>query len=255
MMRAVGRPAVGDGVEGFAAHDGGGLVPTGVFAEEHVALRVETGQLFRAGEIREVIATLAILGLVVDDVIHDFDLTCAEVALEVGGVVLRIPEAEFDAGEDGELGGRLSVVGHHAFPDLERLAQRHEISRPRLDALADGADGRVAHAVAALVFVELAARGLPRRRPKLGGGVVAEVKIAPAVIERRIVVAVARDAAQARVAVVGVAASGVGDDAEVGLAAEVIDPRHRRLRPGDHVFAILVVKVSVTHKSVLGVED
>jgi len=63
--------------------------------------------------------------------------------------------------------------------------------------------------VAALVFVQSGPRGLPRRRPELGGVVVAQVEVAPAVIKRRVVVAVTRDAAQARIAVVRVAAGGV----------------------------------------------
>jgi len=69
-----------------------------------------------------------------------FDLAGAEVALEVRGVILRVPETEFDAGKEGEFGGGFPVVGHLAFPDFERLAERHEIGRPRLDAVADGAD-------------------------------------------------------------------------------------------------------------------
>jgi len=46
-----------------------------------------------------VIAPLAVFGLVVDDLILNLDLAGAEIALEVGGVVLRVPKTEFDARE------------------------------------------------------------------------------------------------------------------------------------------------------------
>ena len=103
VVRADRRPAVGDRVERLAALDRRRVVPTAVGAQERVALGVEAGQLGRAGEIGEVVAPLAILGLVVDDLVFDLDLAGAEVALEIGGVVLRVPEAELDAGEEREL--------------------------------------------------------------------------------------------------------------------------------------------------------
>ena len=247
VVRTVRRPAVRDGVEGFAGFHRRRVVPTAVGAEERVALRVETGELFRAGEIREMVAALAILGLVVDDPVHDLDLAGAEIALEVGGVVLRVPEAKLDAGKKRELRGFVAVIGHREFPDFQRFTQRHEICGLRLDLAVARTDGGIAHAVAAFVFVQLGARRLPGRRPEFAGVVVAEVEVTPTDIERRIVVAVPGQAAQAGIPVEGIAAGGVGDDAEIRFAAEVIDPRQRGIGLGDDVFAIVVVKVSVTH--------
>src|ERR1019366_7837223 len=97
VMRTVRRPAVRDRVEGFATLHCRRVVPTAISAEERVALRIETSEFFRAGEIREVVAALAIFGLVVDDTVVDFNLAGAEVALEVGGIVLRVPQTELDA--------------------------------------------------------------------------------------------------------------------------------------------------------------
>ncbi len=102
VVRAVRRPAVRDGVEGFAVFHRRRVVPTAIGAEKRVALRVETGEFLRAGEIREMVAPLAILGLVVDDAVHDLNLAGAEIALEVGGVVLGIPKAELDAGKNAK---------------------------------------------------------------------------------------------------------------------------------------------------------
>ena len=247
VMRTVRRPAVRNRVEGFATLHCRRIVPTAVGAEERVALRIETGELFRAGEIREVVAALAILGLVVDDTVHDFDLAGAEIALEVGGVILGVPQAELDAGKNGELRRLFAAIRHLELPDLQRLAERHEIAGPRVDLVVTGTDDGVAHAVAAFVIVQLGPRGLPGRRPELPRVVVPDVEIAPAEIKRRVVVAVARQPAQARIAVKGIPAGGVGDDAEVGFTTQIVDPRQRGVGPGDDVFATLVVKVSVTH--------
>ena len=81
------------------------------------------------------IAALAVLGLVVDDAVLDFDLAGIEVALEVGGVVLRIPQAELDAGENAERlprsVRRLVTVSCQIF---KVLVERNKVARMRLDA-------------------------------------------------------------------------------------------------------------------------
>ena len=41
------------------------------------------------------VAALAILGLVIDDLVLDLDLAGGEVALVIGGVVVGFPQAEF----------------------------------------------------------------------------------------------------------------------------------------------------------------
>ncbi len=56
------------------------------------------------------VATLAIFGLVVDDAILNFDLSDAEVALEIGGIVLGIPQAEFRGGKHRQLSRRQALV-------------------------------------------------------------------------------------------------------------------------------------------------
>ena len=144
-----------------------------------------------------------------------------------------------------------AVVGHLELPDFQCFPKRHEIGHLRLDPVMGRADDGIAHAVAAFVLFELGLGRLPGRRPEFAVVVVADIQITAADIKRRVVVAVARQAAQARIAVERVAARGVRDDAKVRLAAEVIDPRQRGVGLGDDVFATLVVKMSVTHDFVL----
>jgi len=170
-------------------------------------------------------AALAVFGLVIDDAADDFDLAGAEVALEIRGVVLRVPEAELDAGKYGKPGRTAAAVGDPEFPDLKRFTQRHEVGGLRLDLAIAGADDRVTQAMAALVAIQLAARGLPRWRPEFTVGAVAEIQVTPAIIERGVVVAIARQPAQPGVAIERIAAGCVGDNPEIGFAAQVIDPR------------------------------
>jgi hypothetical protein len=107
----------------------------------------------RTGEVGEVVAALAVLGLVIDDAVFHFDLAGIEVALEVGGVVLRIPQAELDAGEAGKRGFGCAAIGHRKLPDFQVFIERNKVAGVRLDAAVTRPDHRVAHAVAAGVVL------------------------------------------------------------------------------------------------------
>ncbi len=96
-------------------------------------------------------------------------------------------------------------------------------------------------------IVQLAPGGLPGRRPKLPRVIISHIDVAPAAIEGDVVVAVARDAPQARIAIEGVTTGGVGDDAKIRFVAQVVDPRQWGIGSSDHIFATLVVEISVTH--------
>src|SRR5665811_1890826 len=74
------------------------------------------------------------------------------------------------------------------------------------------------------------------------------VEIAPAQVERNVVVAIAREPAQASVTVERVAAGGIRDDPEIRLATQVVDPGKRGVGARDHILASLVVEVSVAHR-------
>src|SRR6185295_3181090 len=97
------------------------------------------------------------------------------------------------------------------------------------------ADDRIAQPVAAAIILQLRAGRLPRRRPELARRVVTQVDVAPAIIEWDVVVAVAGDPPQPRVPIKRVAAGCGGDDREVSLTAEVVDPGQRGIGPCDDV--------------------
>src|ERR1039458_8977737 len=88
-------------------------------------------------------------------------------------------------------------------------------------------------------------------RPVLAALVVAQVEIAAADVEGDVVIAIPRDPAQTRVAVEGIASGGIGNDSEIFLASQIVDPWQGRMWPGNDVFPIVVVEVTVLHRIAL----
>ncbi len=240
-------PAVRDRAGEVAALDRERRVPAAVRPEERLALGLEALDRLGAGEVREVVAPLPVLGLVVDDAAVHLDLAGGEVALVVGGVVLRVPETELDRGEEREIGGGVALVRHRRAPDLEGLAQRDEVEGLGANPVQGRGDSRVRHPVPALVVVQLTPGRLPGRRPVVTGRVVTQVEVAAADVERRVVVAVPGQPAQPGVAVERIAARGVRDQPEVLLGAQVVDPGQRGVGSLDDVLTGLIVEVAVTH--------
>ena len=102
--------------------------------------------------------------------------------------------------------------------------------------------------MAARVLFQVAASGQPGWRPVLAIRVVAQVNVAPAHVERDIVIAAPGNAAQTRIAVKGISARGIRDDAEVPLAPQIVDPWQRSIRPRYDILPILIVEIAVFHR-------
>src|SRR5512139_2345463 len=102
--------------------------------------------------------------------------------------------------------------------------------------------------MAALVFIELDTRGHPGGRPIFTGTAVADVKVTPSHIERRVVVAIACKAAQAGILVKRVAAGRIRDKAEIFFAAEIVDPGQGSVGLGNYILALCVVKITKFHE-------
>ncbi len=247
-MRADRLPAVGDGATGAPFFHRERAVPASVWTQEVITLGVEAGEILAAGEPGEVVPSFAVLGLVEDDAVLDLDLADGVVALEVGGVVVGVPEAPFDRAEERDVGRGFPLVGHSGAPDLEVLAERHEVRGLGVDARGARADRGVAHAVSALVVVHLAADRLPAGTPIGAGVVVAHVDVAAADVEGGVVVAVAGQTPQTGILVERVAPGGVGDEPEIVFRAEIVDPGQGRVRPRDDIFPSRVVEPSEPHR-------
>ena len=73
---------------------GARLAKTIVRAEEAFAIGVEAVDRRIDGVNGKVVAALTVFRLVIDRAAFDFDLAGGEIALEIGRIVLRVPQAE-----------------------------------------------------------------------------------------------------------------------------------------------------------------
>ena len=163
------RPAVGHRIVGASFGDDLRGVPAVEPAEELVAARVEPdGRRVHAVE-RVMVAAFLELGLMVDHGgrVGAFDLHLAggEVALEVAGVVDRVPQAPFHGTGHLKRDGRVAVVGQVQAIDLGGGVQRHEGGERAGHAGALGLEHGIADAVTATVGVQRGLGGQERGRP------------------------------------------------------------------------------------------
>ena len=145
------------------------------------------------------VAPLAVFGLMVDDTVLHFNFAGVQVALVVGGVIPGIPETELHQRKSRDLGGLLAPVGQLQFPHFQRLAERDKVAHLGLDAGMDGGDDGISQPVPAGIFIYRAAHRLPGGRPERAILVIPQVNVTPAGIVGNVVVAVARQPAQARI--------------------------------------------------------
>ena len=247
-MAADGRPAAGDGVAASALKDGRRMIEAVVRAEEAVAVGVKAVHWRVHSEYGEVIAALAVFSLVVNCAALDFHLAGGEVALEVGGIVLRVPQAELHKAEQGNVLGRIRAVFElHARDQRIDAARNHRRLAHEKTVLFAG-ERRVAQPVTALIGVE---RGFDRH-PARGEHRVAvlDIEVLSAGVGGHVVVAVAGDAQHARILVEAVAAACVGHQGEKRLAAQVVDPRGGGVRAGDDIFPGRIVEMTIFHGAI-----
>ncbi len=77
-----------------------GWIPSTVGSQKGIAVGIETGKRLRAGKIRKVVTSFTVLRLVINDPVLDLHLADRIIALEVIGIIHRVPQAEFNGGED-----------------------------------------------------------------------------------------------------------------------------------------------------------
>ena len=220
-----------------------------VHAQEGVTGGVEAVRLPVRPENRVVIPPLPVLGLVIDRGAQDLHLAGGVVALEVGAVIHGVPEAELHIGEEAQRLVCGTLVADGDAHEQTVVPQRDEELLPDANALFLSLDHGVAQAVAAGITVQLRLHRLPAGIPDLLAVLYIDMKALG--IQRTVVVAVARQPAQPRVSVKGVAARGIGAECEKGLAAQIIDPGQGRARSGDHILPARIIKISELHDSLL----
>ena len=240
-----GLPAVGNAVRAAAAENGRGTGGGAVNADKGVARGVKGTARPVGPENGVMVAPLAVLGLVIDRAAIHLDLAGGVVALEVGAVVHRVPETEFEIRKRPHgFFSVAAVVQRHAHQKTV-VPERDEQLLPGAEAVLPALDDRIAQPVAAAVTVKLRLYGLPAGVPDALA--VPDIKMKALGIEGTVVVAIARQTAQARVAVKRIAAGRVGAERKEVLAAEIVDPGQRRARRRDDIFLSGIVKKTVFH--------
>ena len=147
----------------------------------------------------------------------DFDFTGRIVALEVGRIILGIPETEFDEGEEIQASiFFIIILNRHSHQqdvvvlrDIEFLSDRDLVLRT--------ADYRITHAMAAFILIQFRPGRLPARIPD--GLVILNIDMEAILIQRQVVVAVARDPSQARILIKSIAAGGIRKQREELVAS------------------------------------
>jgi len=195
------------------------------------------------------VAALAVLGLVVDGAALDLDFAGREIALEVGGIVHSIPETELQIAEYSKRFRYITLVGQHQTVDLAVVAYRHKQLQLRGQTVLFAGNDAVPEAVAALIAVQLGLGGLPAGIPD--GIAVLNIVIPAVRVRRYVIVAVASDTPQLGILVKAVPTGRVRNKAEECLAAQIVDPRQRRARCGDDIFACGIGKMTELHRDPL----
>ncbi|MNO32640.1 hypothetical protein D3C76_226370 [compost metagenome] len=244
-MGADWRPAAGYRVGGFTGSYSLRSIQAIVHAYEGFTVCIETGDFFIYRVESVVVSALTVFSFVINHGILDFNFAGAEVTLEVGHIILGIPETEFGKREQlyGFLGG--TGVFNHQTMHFGIVAHRYKSKLIHRNAVPFACDGSIAQTMAALVEIEVALNRHPARSPEIT--VVIQVVVASACIQGNIVIPVTGKSSHPGIPVKGVAAGSIGDQAEKLLVAEVVDPWVRRFGSVDYILFASVVKGSEFH--------
>ena len=240
-------PAVSNAAGTVPGADGLRVCRAAVYPAEGIPGGVEAVHRAVCPENGVVVAAFAVLGLVVDDAAFHLHLASGVVALEVGAVVHGIPQAELYIAEQVQLLDGGAFVAHRHPIQLAGVALGDEQLLPGGHTVLFALHNGVAQTVAAAVTVQRGLGGLPTRVPH--GVAVLDVDAVTVHVQRRVIVAVAGQAAHPSIPVKAVTAHRVGDQTEEVLAAKVVDPGQGRLRGGDDVFLVPVIKISELHNA------
>ena len=240
------RPAVCYGVGSLACCNDLRILEAVVQTEEAFPIGVVTVDRIVYSVECEVVAAFLIFGLVENGRAFDFHFTGVEVSLEVGGVVLCVPQTPFNEGEQLDRLCLAALVLQNQTLDFAVVVLGYEESHFCGDVVLLTGDHGVAHAVTAGVSVQICLYRRPARRPY--GFAVLDVEVATAHVYRYVVVTVTGDSAKTGIFIEVIAACGVRDQREELLCTEVVDPRVRSLRILNDVFFVCVIKIAKFHE-------
>ena len=154
-MRSDGRPAVSERIVSLAGKYSLRVMETIVKTDERISVDIVAVDLVVYCIECEMISSISILSLVVDGRAYYFYAACAEVSLEVGAVVLRVPKAPFCKGEEGESLFSVALVSKNYLLYFARVILRYKESSFGFQTVFLTCDDGIAHTMAALIEVKL----------------------------------------------------------------------------------------------------
>ena len=242
-----GRPAVCLAVACLPCLDCFGMIETVIEAHKRFPVGIKAIHRTVDGKDRIVIAALTVLRLVINDraIPLEFHLRQGIVALEVGAVIPGIPQTELNKGPQAHLFGFIAVIAQRQLCHLCPGIQRNHHRLFGAQTVFAAGDARIAQTVLTAILIQRRFDRLPSRIPDRVA--VFNIEVFPAGIRRHIVVAIARQAQHQGIPIKGIAARGVADQRKEVIAPQIIDPRIRRIRPGNDECFRLIIKISVIH--------
>ena len=243
VMAAHGSPPVRDAVAALSFHNSLGRGCASVKAYEIVPAGIKSHKIPVDRKDSIVIPSLPVFRLVIDPAAADLHLSCGEIALEIGRVILRVPQAELHVAEDIENLFAVTFIGESQPVDLTGRVHRHENFLLCSQPILLRCDHRVSEAVAAAVLIQFCLNRLPAGVPH--GFPFFYIEIVPSAVHGTVVIAVTCQSQELCILIEAVAACRVGNQAEKVLRPEIIDPGKRCPRVRNHIFPLLIIKITV----------
>lgn len=126
VMAADRRPAVRYAVAARSGCDGLRLAGTVVETDKGVTARIEAVDIFIYIINCVMIPSFAELSLVIDSAALDLDLAGRQIALEIGRIILRIPETEFNIAVQIYASLRVRIISERDPCQLAAVPERDE---------------------------------------------------------------------------------------------------------------------------------
>ena len=249
-MRSNRRPAVCYGVCRSTCYNSSRSIVAAIGSDKALAVRVKACDRSVYSKECVVVTTFFVFGLVVNGRALNLNFAGTEVTLEVGTVVLCVPEAPLDVREKLEVLLGIAKVLYYDFVNLSIAVQRYEEGNFGLDAATCTFDLGITATMTALICIQLSLGGSPARRPDVTA-IINIVVTSATEVERDIVITETGNTAKLSIFIEAVAAGSIRNQRKELLGAEVVNPRIRGSRGSNDIFFVRVIKITELHMFVL----
>ena len=151
MMAADRSPTVCDAVEAYACLHSARSVCSVINADKLITARIEAADILVYMEYRVVVSALAVFSLVVYSASFDFYFADGEISLEIGSVILSIPQTELHITVKIYLFCLRRAVHHGHSGELAVLMKRDEYLLNNIQIVFGTFKHRISEAVSALI--------------------------------------------------------------------------------------------------------